>query len=104
MAVLCQIEMKNNLDTLGKQLNIFLQIQHTLTYNPTFPLPGIHPREMKRVYTFFFFLENHHGGLIHINTKWKTIQIFINWQAVFKNNTDNSHLHKGNVLSNQTKY
>lgn len=55
MAVLCQIEMKNNLDTLGKQLNIFLQIQHTLTYNPTFPLPGIHPREMKRVYTFFFF-------------------------------------------------
>ena len=31
MAALCQIEMKNNLDTLGKQLDTFLQIQHTIT-------------------------------------------------------------------------
>lgn len=31
MAVSCQMEMKNNLDTLGKQLDTFLQIQHTLT-------------------------------------------------------------------------
>lgn len=29
--------------------------------------------------------------------------MFINWRAVFKNITDNSHLHKGKVLSNQKK-
>lgn len=47
---------ENNLDTLESSLTLSYKFNIHLPYNPTFPLPGIHPREMKCIYIFFFLI------------------------------------------------
>ena len=50
----CQMEMKIFQTPQESSLTLSYKFSIHLPYNPTFPLPGIHPRDIKHVYTFFF--------------------------------------------------